>query len=43
MKQYQCPCNTATKCKMDEPCLGCEEYAQWCLQEGIEQDDGGEL
>ena len=25
----QCPCCPATKCKMDEPCLGCETYSQW--------------
>ena len=26
---HQCPCDKATKCKMDEPCLGCETYSQW--------------
>ena len=25
----QCPCCAATKCAMDEPCLGCETYSQW--------------
>ena len=25
----QCPCCPATKCLMDEPCLGCETYAEW--------------
>lgn len=26
---HQCPCCKATKCVMDEPCLGCETYAAW--------------
>ena len=25
----QCPCCKATKCKMEEPCLGCETYSDW--------------
>ncbi len=24
-----CPCNPACRCRMDEPCLGCEEYGKW--------------
>jgi len=28
---HQCPCSVAVKCIMDEPCLGCEEYAEWLL------------
>jgi len=26
---HQCPCDSATKCKMAEPCLGCETYSKW--------------
>lgn len=26
---HQCPYSPATTCKMDEPCLGCETYAEW--------------
>ncbi len=26
---YPCPCCKATKCIMDEPCLGCETYGEW--------------
>lgn len=26
---HQCPCDPATKCLMDEPCLGCETYSKW--------------
>ncbi len=26
---HKCPCCPATKCKMDEPCLGCETYGEW--------------
>jgi hypothetical protein len=26
---YQCPCDPACKCKMDEPCKGCETYGEW--------------
>lgn len=25
----QCPCCPSTKCKMDEPCYGCETYSEW--------------
>ena len=28
---YPCPCNKAVECRMDETCLGCEEYAQWLI------------
>lgn len=24
-----CPCCPATRCSMDEPCLGCETYGEW--------------
>ena len=30
VKLHQCPCCIATKCIMDEPCLGCEVYGEWC-------------
>jgi hypothetical protein len=26
---HQCPCCPVTKCVMNEPCLGCEQYAIW--------------
>lgn len=36
MKLNQCPCCPATKCLMDEPCLGCETYAEWSAkQQGV--------
>lgn len=28
-KLYQCPCDKAVTCIMDEPCLGCETYSEW--------------
>ena len=28
-KLKQCPCCPATKCIMEEPCLGCETYSAW--------------
>ncbi len=30
----QCPCCPATKCLMDESCLGCETYSQWLEKNG---------
>ena len=30
---HQCPCCPAATCKMDEPCLGCETYAEWLKKE----------
>jgi len=36
-KLYPCPCNCACSCKMDEPCLGCEDYARWL--EDLEKTD----
>jgi len=31
-KIYPCPCCPATKCIMDEPCLGCETYDEWLIK-----------
>ncbi len=33
IEKYPCPCNKAIKCIMDEPCLGCEVYAEWLVKE----------
>lgn len=35
----QCPCCPATRCLMDEPCLGCETYSTW-LREGVCENRG---
>ncbi len=35
---HQCPCEPATKCLMDEPCLGCETYAEWLERSGYRPD-----
>ena len=29
---HQCPCDSACKCVMNEPCFGCETYAEWYIQ-----------
>jgi len=31
-KLHQCPCEKATQCLMLEPCLGCETYAHWLIE-----------
>lgn len=39
---YQCPYEKACMCKMDEPCLGCEEFAVY-LTKKEKGDISGEL
>lgn len=35
----KCPCDPSTKCRMTEPCVGCETYSAWLR---ADQSEGGE-